>query len=285
MRPYYVLFFIPFFSVQKYGCQNNTFSISLFYEINQTRPQNEFYKLDSICNLIKANHAEIKITGFADFLSNTSYNQTLSEKRAFLVKNYLEKRLSENNNRSKIKIIACTGEGEKNSLDDNSNTGEPYQRRVDVFIAVKTNTIVANSPVAKVAQNLTKDIKALAKGERMTIEGLLFEPGRHVAFESAMPVLVKLVETLKKETNLRIEIQGHVCCFDGNDDGFDYDNLDHQLSVNRAKAVYDYLIKNGIEASRLTYKGYGYSDPKVFPEITPQDEQMNRRVEVKVLDF
>jgi outer membrane protein OmpA-like peptidoglycan-associated protein len=285
MRPYYLLFFIPFFCVQKYGCQNNTFSISLFYEINQIRPQNEFYKLDSICSLIKANHAEIKITGFADFLSNTSYNQALSEKRAFLVKNYLEKRLSENNNRSKIKIIACTGEGEKNSLDDNSNTGEPYQRRVDVFIAVKTNTIVANSPVAKVAQNLTKDIKALAKGERMTIEGLLFEPGRHVAFESAMPVLVKLVETLKKETNLRIEIQGHVCCFDGNDDGFDYDNLDHQLSVNRAKAVYDYLIKNGIEASRLTYKGYGYSDPKVFPEITPQDEQMNRRVEVKVLDF
>jgi outer membrane protein OmpA-like peptidoglycan-associated protein len=285
MRPYYLLFFIPFFCVQKYGCQNNTFSISLFYEINQIRPQNEFYKLDSICNLIKANHAEIKITGFADYLSNTSYNQTLSEKRAFLVKNYLEKRLSENNNRSKIKIIACTGEGEKNSLDDNSNTGEPYQRRVDVFIAVKTNTIVAYSPVVKVAQNLTKDIKALAKGERMTIEGLLFEPGRHVAFESAMPVLVKLVETLKKETNLRIEIQGHVCCFDGNDDGFDYDNLDHQLSVNRAKAVYDYLIKNGIEASRLTYKGYGYSDPKVFPEITPQDEQMNRRVEVKVLDF
>jgi len=285
MRPYYLLFFIPFFCVQKYGCQNNTFSISLFYEINHIRPQNEFYKLDSICNLIKANHAEIKITGFADYLSNSSYNQTLSEKRAFLVKNYLEKRLSENNNRSKIKIIACTGEGEKNSLDDNSNTGEPYQRRVDVFIAVKTNTIVANSPVVKVAQNLTKDIKALAKGERMTIEGLLFEPGRHVAFESAMPVLVKLVETLKKETNLRIEIQGHVCCFDGNDDGFDYDNLDHQLSVNRAKAVYDYLIKNGIEASRLTYKGYGYSDPKVFPEITPQDEQMNRRVEVKVLDF
>ncbi len=285
MRPYYLLFFIPFFSVQKYGCQNNTFSISLFYEINHIRPQNEFYKLDSICNLIKANHAEIKITGFADYLSNTSYNQTLSEKRAFFVKNYLEKRLSENNNRSKIKIIACTGEGEKNSLDDNSNTGEPYQRRVDVSIAVKTNTIVANSPVAKVAQNLTKDIKALAKGERMTIEGLLFEPGRHVAFESAMPVLVKLVETLKKETNLRIEIQGHVCCFDGNDDGFDYDNLDHQLSVNRAKAVYDYLIKNGIEASRLAYKGYGYSDPKVFPEITPQDEQMNRRVEVKVLDF
>ena len=285
MRPYYLLFFIPFFCVQRYGCQNNTISISLFYEINQIRPQNEFYKLDSICNLIKSNHAEIKITGFADYLSNTSYNQTLSEKRAFLVKNYLEKRLSENNNRSKIKIIACTGEGEKNSLDDNSNTGEPYQRRVDVFIAVKTNTIVANSPVVKVAQNLTKDIKALAKGERMTIEGLLFEPGRHVAFESAMPVLVKLVETLKKETNLRIEIQGHVCCFDGNDDGFDYDNLDHQLSVNRAKAVYDYLIKNGIEASRLTYKGYGYSDPKVFPEITPQDEQMNRRVEVKVLDF
>jgi outer membrane protein OmpA-like peptidoglycan-associated protein len=285
MRLYYLLFFIPFFSVQKYDCQNNTFSISLFYEINQIRPQNEFYKLDSICNLIKANHAEIKITGFADYLSNSSYNQTLSEKRAFLVKNYLEKRLSENISRSKIKIIACTGEGEKNSLDDNSNTGEPYQRRVDVFIAVKTNTIVANSPVAKVAQNLTKDIKALAKGERMTIEGLLFEPGRHVAFESAMPVLVKLVETLKKETNLRIEIQGHVCCFDGNDDGFDYDNLDHQLSVNRAKAVYDYLIKNGIEASRLTYKGYGYSDPKVFPEITPQDEQMNRRVEVKVLDF
>jgi outer membrane protein OmpA-like peptidoglycan-associated protein len=48
--------------------------------------------------------------------------------------------------------------------------------------------------------------------------------------------------------------------------------------------VNDYLVKNGIDASRLTYKGYGHSRPKVSPEKSPADEQMNRRVEILVLD-
>ena len=55
-----------------------------------------------------------------------------------------------------------------------------------------------------------------------------------------------------------------------------------KLSTARAKAVVDYLIKKGISPSRLTYKGYAYSQP-VAPNKTAKGRAQNRRVEFKVL--
>jgi outer membrane protein OmpA-like peptidoglycan-associated protein len=55
------------------------------------------------------------------------------------------------------------------------------------------------------------------------------------------------------------------------------------LSVTRAKVIYDFLVNNGINANTLSYKGYGNSRMK-YP--TPQNEAQeneNRRVEIKVL--
>jgi len=64
-------------------------------------------------------------------------------------------------------------------------------------------------------------------------------------------------------------IRGHVCCHD-----------DMTLSVQRASAVYDILIKGGIEPSRLDFKGYSNSLPVVSPEYTEEERQQNRRVDV-----
>jgi len=126
--------------------------------------------------------------------------------------------------------------------------------------------------------------KLLKKGESLAVEGLLFMPGRHVPLESSHRVIAQLVETLKEHADLKIEIQGHICCYDGDTDGYDHDTRDHKLSENRAKIVYNYLIKYGIDEDRLTHKGYGHKYPKIFPEQTPYDEQMNRRVEIKIVE-
>lgn len=102
--------------------------------------------------------------------------------------------------------------------------------------------------------------------------------------KQSIPVLEELLATLKENSQLKIEIQGHICCMPGDEDGMDLDTKEMSLSENRAKLVFNYLVRNGIDESRLTYKGYGHTQPKVKPERTPEEEQMNRRVEIKVLE-
>jgi len=56
------------------------------------------------------------------------------------------------------------------------------------------------------------------------------------------------------------------------------------LSVRRAKFVFDYLIKNGIPAERLSFKGYGNWEMR-YPKATSNKEQeLNRRVEIRILE-
>ena len=56
---------------------------------------------------------------------------------------------------------------------------------------------------------------------------------------------------------MKIELQGHTDA-QGDDDH----NL--ELSKNRAKAVYDYLVKQGVDAKQMTHKGYGETKPSSF---------------------
>ena len=54
------------------------------------------------------------------------------------------------------------------------------------------------------------------------------------------------------------------------------------LSENRAKSVYDYLIDNGIDTDRLTYKGYGFEEP-IADNQTEKGRAKNRRTEFKII--
>jgi outer membrane protein OmpA-like peptidoglycan-associated protein len=65
-------------------------------------------------------------------------------------------------------------------------------------------------------------------------------------------------------------------------DGLDWDTGEEKLSVNRARVVYDYLIKSGIDSTRLSYAGFG-SGRKLVKEVTERDRMLNRRVEMKII--
>ncbi len=302
MRYFCFIVIVFTFAGLKLNGQSRTFSLSLYYAINQTNSELNTKKLDSLCDRIGKGKLELKITGYADFLNNNRYNEQLSLKRAEYVKTYLLKKID----KAQITAITCVGLGEQNSKDNQSKEGEVSQRRVDVFITEqverkkigdKNNQI---QQVEKKDQKIkpesvkTKNSKApttglsgfkdLKEGESLTVEGLSFIPGRHVLMRESMPVLEELLNTLKEHSAVKIEIQGHICCMPSDEDGMDLDTQEMNLSENRAKAVYNYLVRNGIDASRLTFKGYGHTQPKVKLERTPEEEQMNRRVEIKVLE-
>lgn len=109
----------------------------------------------------------------------------------------------------------------------------------------------------------------LTLGDTVTLPGIYFQTASATLLEASMAQLERLVEALQRHPNLRLEVGGHTDAV-----GKDEDNM--LLSEARAKAVYDYLVGRGIEAARLTYKGYGETRP-VAPNDTPEGRAANRR--------
>ncbi len=267
--------------------QKKTDTLRLYYAINQISSVKNTSRIDSAIKALNGKYTDVAIIGFADFLHNEDYNRGLSLKRARNVKNYILQK----SNKSQFNIYKCGGVGESFSKDNGSDTGEPALRRVDIYfepivtINVADDKLETHGPkeITKPKYD-KKEITELEAGERLALEGMGFEPGRHFILKESIPVLQKLLETLQANKNLKIEIQGHVCCTQDGADGVDLDTHELKLSVNRAKAIYDYLIKKGIDKSRLSYAGFGRTKPKFEAELTPEEEQANRRVEIMIVE-
>ena len=80
---------------------------------------------------------------------------------------------------------------------------------------------------------------------------------------------------MKENDKLKIEIGGHT-----DSDGDDDKNL--ELSKKRAQSVMNYLLMKGVGVSRLSYKGYGETMPRVKND-SPENKALNRRTEVKII--
>lgn len=264
--------------------QKKTDTLRLYYEINEASSELNYSRIDSAIKALKGKYADVAIYGFADFLHHSDYNAMLSKERALYVKNYLLKKSKP----SQFNVYACEGKGEVNSQDNGNKEGEPKQRRVDVYFEPVVTINVADdkleTPKEKESAIENKNIEELNTGESMSLDGLGFEPGRHYVLKSSEPVLQKLLQTLKQNKSIKIEIQGHVCCTQNGADGMDLDTREMKLSENRAKAIYDYLVNKGISKNRLSYKGFGRTKPKFELELTPEEEQANRRVEIMILE-
>jgi outer membrane protein OmpA-like peptidoglycan-associated protein len=87
--------------------------------------------------------------------------------------------------------------------------------------------------------------------------------------------LNKVVDFLKQNSNVSIEISGHT-------DSKGSDTYNSNLSQGRSQAVVDYLIGQGIDSSRLQAHGYGESKP-IDTNDTEAGRANNRRVEFTVL--
>lgn len=116
---------------------------------------------------------------------------------------------------------------------------------------------------------LTVYLEKIRKGINLTLKNIFFDTNKFDLLPSSITELATLVELLKDNPGVAIEIQGYT-----DDVGNDDKNL--ELSKNRAKSVYDYLISRGIKAERLDYKGYGKAKP-IASNSTDEGRKKNRR--------
>ena len=86
----------------------------------------------------------------------------------------------------------------------------------------------------------------------------------------------KIAEVLKSRKGVYFTIQGHVCCTQNSRDAMDKQTRKRNLSVARAKYIYDYLAKQGVDKRRMKYKGMR----RLFP--LGGDPKFDRRVEIVI---
>lgn len=118
---------------------------------------------------------------------------------------------------------------------------------------------------------------ALRKGQVVNLKNIYFDHDKAEFLPRSYQELDKLADRMQEHPGMMIEIQGHT-------DNVGTAEYNRELSVNRAKAVVDYLIAKGIDPDRLRYKGYGSTTP-VASNATEYGRQMNRRVEFLILKY
>ncbi len=104
------------------------------------------------------------------------------------------------------------------------------------------------------------------------LEPVLFDDGAAIIRSVSYAVLDAVVELLREHASIALEVQGHT-------DSQGEDAVNMKLSQARAEAVVRYLADHGIQASRLTAKGYGETRP-MESNRTSQGRAINRRIEL-----
>lgn len=196
----------------------------------------------------------IQIFGYCDDRGKDEYNFKLSNNRANTIKN----KLIEKGIKNKI-IVTIEGRGRILLEEDIDNVSEARakNRRVDVVVNFEP---LPPPPLDPGVYDALKE--NMVVGDRVIMRNILFDRGSSKLTYSSRKELDKIARILHKYKNLQFEIQGHVCCTPTfQKEAIDKDTKKRELSKNRAYAVYKYLISKKIPARRMTYKGYGNTQP------------------------
>ena len=131
-----------------------------------------------------------------------------------------------------------------------------------------------------IVQNIDIELEPIVFETPYVLNNIYYDFDEFYLRPDALAELQTLLQILNQNRNITIRLGSHT---DSNG-GIPYNNT---LSNNRAKAVVRYLADNGIDPSRLSWIGFGESEPLVFPELSDQDEQDNRRTEFRItsIDF
>lgn len=120
------------------------------------------------------------------------------------------------------------------------------------------------------------NLEGCATGESVVLKGVNFEVNSTRLTANAKVILNQVADSLAAAPAMKVEIGGHT-------DAQGSDAFNMKLSERRARSVHDYLVARGIEPARLSAKGYGEAQP-IETNETPEGRELNRRVEMKVLE-
>lgn len=250
-------------------------SVSVYFPTgSSTLSREAIVRLDSLFYLEKIQGVTaLSIYGYADEPGGRQINRRLSTARAAAVREHLL--------RSGIRperIVECTGKGHYSGRGD-----DPSERRADLLLGRRLQSppqprVSPRPPrpdTAKAAE-MRKILAGLRENEAAALDDIIFYGGSSSVRPESTPTMELLAQFLEQNPAVHIRLEGHICCMGlgGNDDA---------LSTRRAQTVYNYLVDKGIDTTRLSYRGFGHWKPKKFPELTEEDMQQNRRVEVRIL--
>ena len=117
-------------------------------------------------------------------------------------------------------------------------------------------------------KQIEEKVEILAKDLRFDIDGIKL-------FTKPIKSLDELAQIMKDYPNIKLVCEGHT-------DATASEDYNQRLSEQRAKSVRTYLVKKGVDASRISTKGYGESRP-IASNDTPEGRKENRRVDLKLV--
>ncbi len=126
-------------------------------------------------------------------------------------------------------------------------------------------------------ESMKQDITANAMLDALNKDGfisldILFDTGKSTIQSESLPIIDQITELMKLDLTLKISIEGHT-------DNVGNATSNKKLSDDRAKAVMNAVIANGIDKTRLTSIGWGQEKP-VADNRTEEGRAKNRRVEI-----
>ena len=244
------------------------------------------------------NNKIVAIHGFTDEDGTNGFNDTLAQKRVNFIFNSVKNQIKireDFKTRSFGENFAQSGNKEENRRVIIYFILEKDLAREDEILGIKKEApvkrpkeeivypekLVFENPNGtksefKLDTTFMKKVGDAKAGEKLKIDNLNFVINTFAVVPESRGKMYELLLVLQKNPNLKIEIQGHLCCMP-------VDRTD--LSTQRAKAIYNFLVKQEVGKDRLSYKGFGSSQPIYpLPEKDEQERAANRRVEILIVE-
>jgi outer membrane protein OmpA-like peptidoglycan-associated protein len=149
-----------------------------------------------------------------------------------------------------------------------------YRAQADSFVSVNENLDLSKLEIyAEKKMNLY--LVPIERGQTIRLNNIFFDYDKIELKEESIPELNRLIVLMKQNPAMRIEITGHT-------DNMGTNEYNFKLAGDRAIAVKNYVIANGIDKTRVSSKSYGETKPVATNE-TEEGRQQNRRVEFVIL--
>ena len=157
-----------------------------------------------------------------------------------------------------------------------SGTRYGYLAEAEGFIAINANIDLTDT---EVYGELNKDLYLvpIEKGIIVRLNNIFFDFDKFELKAESFPELKRTIELMDENANIKISVEGHT-------DNIGNNEYNISLSEKRAAAVVNYLVKGGISSDRLQSKGWGKSRPLVSNDDEIDGREINRRVELRILE-
>lgn len=180
------------------------------------------------------------------------------------------------------KIVLFNLDGKRDTVlkaESDATTGFFQQEMKNMYVGIKVTREgyidYSDTLFQILSDTVYVDLQPIQKNTIVILNNLFFDTDKTVIRNISAQSLDDLYQLLVKNPEMRIRITGHT-------DNVGSRNYNMKLSRGRAKAVYDEMVKRGIDPSRMEAVGRGPLDP-ISDNDTPEGRAENRRVEFMIL--